>query len=169
MLPVIERSVVDTYRMMSREDFLESATLAQTLPGAIAVNCASFVGRHVAGTLGMLVAGFGSVISAFVIMVLATILLQTVPEEGPVAGAFLGIRAASGALVLSAAFTLGAYNIKSFFSILLMVVAFVCVGVFKIDAPLIVLLAGLAGYLRAVWVKRHPHRGGKDKEGSHDC
>lgn len=161
MLPVIEKSIVDTHKMMSREDFLESATLAQTLPGVIALNCASFVGRHVAGTPGMLAAGFGSIFSAFVIMIGATVLLQAVPQSGPVAGAFHGIRAASGALVLSAAFTLGRHNLKNMFSVILMLAAFTCVGFLNIGAPVVVLGAGVAGWLYSSF-RNHSQRSSDD-------
>jgi chromate transporter len=146
MLPVIERDVVEKYKLMSKDEFLEYATLSQTLPGVIALNCASFVGRYAGGVAGMLVAGFGATISAFVLMIVATILLRFVPEGGPVAGAFRAIRAASAALVLSAAFTLGQHNIKSIFSVILMLAAFTAVVFLNISAPIVVLLAGAAGY-----------------------
>lgn len=145
MLPVIEKDIVQKNKMMSREDFLEYATLSQTLPGVIALNCASFVGRHIAGTIGMLVAGLGAVFSSFVLMLLATMLLQFVPQEGPLAGAFQCIRAASAALVLSAAFSLGKHNIKSAFAIIIMLAAFSMVLFFDISSLLVVLAAGAAG------------------------
>jgi chromate transporter len=138
MLPLIEKDVVEKYKLMPREEFLEYATLAQTLPGVIALNCASFVGRRTAGLAGMLAAGIGASFSAFFLMLLATILLQIIPREGPVAGAFRGIRAASAALVLSAAFMLGRHNIKSIFSVVVMAAVFILV---------LILAAGLAGYL----------------------
>lgn len=147
MLPVIQGDVVDKYKMMTKEDFLEYATLSQTLPGVIALNCASFVGRQVGGTMGMLVAGLGATISAFVLMILATILLKFIPQEGPVAGAFEGIRIASSAFILSAAFTLGKHNIKNFFGVILMLAAFVFVMFTNISAPVVVLAAGAAGYI----------------------
>ena len=152
MLPVIEKDVVEKYQLMSREEFLEYATLAQTLPGIIALNCASFVGRHAAGTPGMLVAGFGATFSAFVLMLLATILLQFVPQEGAFAGAFRGIRAASAALILSAAFSLGRHNIKTAFTIVVMLAAFSLVLFAGISAPIVILAAGIAGCLYQ-WIK----------------
>ena len=147
MLPVIQKDVVDKYQLMSREDFLEYATLSQTLPGVIALNCASFVGRHVAGKIGMLIAGFGATISAFSLMILATILLQYIPREGPLAGAFNGIRIASSAFILSAAFELGKYNLKNYFGIIIMLSAFCLVLFAKISAPIVIVTAGFAGYL----------------------
>lgn len=153
MLPVIERDVVEKYALMTREEFLEYATLAQTLPGIIALNCSAFVGRHSAGTLGMLVAGFGATVSAFVLMVVATILLHLVPQEGAFAGAFRGIRAASAALILSAAFSLGRHNIKTAFTIVVMLAAFALVLFLNISAPLVILAAGLAG-IAFHWIKK---------------
>jgi len=147
MLPVIEKDVVEKYKLMPKEDFMEYATLAQTLPGVIALNCACFVGRRAGGFLGMLVAGFGATFSAFALMIAATVLLQFVPQEGPVAGAFMGIRAASAALVLSAAFSLGRHNLKSRFAVVVMLAAFALVLFAKVSAPLVVLAAGAAGYV----------------------
>ncbi len=161
MLPLIEKDVVEKYKMMPREDFIEYATLAQTLPGVIALNCASFVGRRAAGTIGMLVAGFGATFSAFVLMVAATILLQFVPQEGPVVGAFRCIRAASAALVLSAAFTLGQHNIKNLFSVIVMICSFVLVLFLNVNTLLVILAAGVGGY---VYQQCRAHDKGKDKE-----
>jgi chromate transporter len=146
MLPLIEKDVVDKYGLLDRNSFLEYATLSQTLPGVIAINCAAFVGRSAAGTAGMLVAGFGAALPAFIPMVIATMLIQLIPREGPVVGAFRGIRAASAALVLSAAFTLGRHNLKSAFSIVVMIVSFILIVFFNASVILVVLIAGCAGY-----------------------
>lgn len=145
MLPVIQKDVVDKRKWMTTEEFVEFATLAQTLPGVIALNCACFIGRRAAGLLGMLAAGFGATISAFVLMLVATILLQYVPRGGAFAGAFQGVRAASAALVLSAAFTLGRGNLKSAFAVILMLCAFALIAFTNFSAPLVVLAAGAAG------------------------
>ncbi len=159
MLPVIQKDVVETYRLMDKDEFLEYATLAQTLPGVIALNCASFVGLRAAGTLGMLAAGFGATISAFALMLLATVLIQLVPDNGPAVGAMNCVRAASSALVLSAAFQLGRHNLKSAFGVALMLLVFVAVLFGNVSALLCVALAGLIGWL---WSRRQA-KGGEAK------
>jgi len=148
MLPVIEKDVVEKYKLLTREDFLEFATLAQTLPGVIAVNCACFVGKRTAGLAGLLVAVFGATVSAFVLMLLATILLQNVPMQGIIVGAFRGIRAASAALVLSAAFTLGRFSIKDAFSVIVMILAFGLVILLDVNILFVIVGSGLLGYFR---------------------
>jgi chromate transporter len=148
MLPVIEKDVVEKYMLLTRDDFLEFATLAQTLPGVIAVNCACFVGKRTAGLPGMFIAVFGATVSAFVLMLLATILLQSVPMQGVVVGAFRGIRAASAALVLSAAFTLGRFSVKDAFSVVVMILAFSLVILLDVNILFVIIGAGLLGYVR---------------------
>ena len=147
MLPVIDKDIVEKYGFLSREDFLEYATLSQTLPGVIAVNCANFVGRSVAGGLGMAVASFGATLSAFVLMLAATAAMQFIPHTGPVMGAMGCIRAASSALILSAAFTLGAHNLKTAFSVIVMLATFSSVVLFNLNVLLIVIAAGVTGYV----------------------
>jgi chromate transporter len=130
------------------------------MPGVIAVNCASLVGKNAAGIPGMLVASFGASFSAFVLMLAATIATQYIPQTGPAIGAMRGVRAASAALILSAAFTLGAHNIKSTFAVILMLAAFVTVFFFDVSTPLVVLAAGIAGYIfRRVRDKQSEDRG----------
>lgn len=147
MLPVIEKDVVEKYKLLERDDFLEYATLSQTLPGVIAVNCACFTGKRVAGLPGMLAASFGAVFPAFVLMLAATIAMQYIPQSGPVMGAMQCIRAASAALILSAAFTLGAKNIKTAFSVLVMLAAFASVIFLHLATPMVIVAAGVAGYV----------------------
>ena len=147
MLPVIEKDIVEKHKMLSRDEFYEYATLAQTMPGIIAVNCASYVGRHTAGIPGMLVASLGATFSAFVLMLAATIALQYIPQAGPAVGAMCGVRAASAALILSAAFSLGAHNLKSAFAVIMMLCAFASVFFFRISTPIVVLAAGVIGYV----------------------
>ena len=145
MLPVIKDEICGKYKLMEYDDFMEYATLSQTLPGVIALNCASFVGLRVAGAAGMFVAGIGSVFSAFVLMVAATIALQYIPQEGPAMGAMQCIRTTSAALVFSAAVSLGRHNLKSLYAVVVMISAFVLVFILKVSVPLVILLAGIVG------------------------
>ena len=147
MIPVIQKDLVDKAGLIDKDQFLEYVALSQSLPGVIAVNCASFIGKHVAGVMGMFIASLGATISAFFIMLAATIAIQFVPKEGPAVGAMNCIHAASGALILSAAFTLGAHNLKTTFAIILMLAAFTSVFILKIGTPFVVIGAGICGYI----------------------
>jgi chromate transporter len=147
MLPVIEKDIVEKYKILDKDSFMEYATLSQTLPGVIALNCASFVGYSAAGIIGMLVAGLGAVFSSFVLIVNATIMIQRVAHECALSAACRGIRAASSALILSAAFSLGRYNLKSRFAVIVMISAFMMVAFGQVSALFVVIMAGVAGYI----------------------
>lgn len=154
MLPVIEKDIVTKYKLMKKDDFLDDAILAQTLPGIIALNCACFVGKKVNGWSGMCMAALGSILPAFVLMLLATILYAYLPQEGPVQFAFEGIRAASAALVLAAAVTLGKYNLKNGYAWTIMVVSFLLIVVCNLQAPLVIIGAGIFGIVYFTWIHK---------------
>jgi len=145
MLPVLEKDIVDKYKLMKKDEFLDDAIMAQTLPGIIALNCACFVGKKCNGFMGMLCASLGSVLPAFIFMLLATILYAFIPQVGPLQMAFMGVRAASVAIVLAAAITLGSHNLTSSYSWIVMVVSFILIALLNIQAPYVIIGAGIFG------------------------
>mgnify|MGYP000906029214 CR=1 FL=1 len=161
IVPAIERDAVEKYKLLSKDEFMEYATLSQTMPGVIALNCATLVGRNAAGAAGMLAAGFGAILPAFSLMVVATILAKMIPQQGRLLGAMCGVRAASAALVLSAAFSLGRYNLKSAFSFIVMIASLLLVVFGNLGAPTIVILSGVTGYIYQ-YIRRYKERSHND-------
>ena len=145
MLPLIQKDITEKYGMMSEEEFLQYAALSQTLPGVIAVNCASFCGGHLLGKTGALVAVLGAMTPAFVIMLLVTMLVEIIPRTGLIEGVFKGIRAASAALIMGSAYTLGKREFKRLFPVLTALVTFSLILFVKFDAFPVVIAAGVAG------------------------
>lgn len=147
MLPVIERELCQKSHLISQADLYEYSTLAQTFPGVIALTNAYLVGKKINGTSGMLVAGFGAILPAFVLMSAATALYQQLPQTGVILSILTGVRAASAGLLFSAAFTLARYNLRDRWSLLL---AFICLALTLfnlLSAPSLIILAALVGLL----------------------
>ncbi|MCL2060903.1 MAG: chromate transporter [Oscillospiraceae bacterium] len=145
MLPLIQKDVIDKYEMIDKDTFLDYAALSQTLPGVIALNCGVFVGRKVSGYVGAFVAGFGVILPAFVAMLAATILLNSLPRTDIVESIFAGVRSASAALILYSAITLSSKNYKKLFPILLIAMSFIIVLFFNVSAYWVIIGAALAG------------------------
>jgi chromate transporter len=145
MLPLIQKDVIDKYRMMDEETFLDYAALSQTLPGIIALNCAVFVGKKVAGMVGALAAGFGTILPAFVLMLVATVLVDSIPRTETVERVFAGVRSASAALILYSAIKLGKKSFQKLFSVVLILLSFVIVLFFRVSAFWVILGAAAAG------------------------
>ena len=77
MIPLIEREVVENNKWMDSQEFTDSLALCQSVPGAIAVNNAVFIGYRINGVLGAISAGLGVVLPSFlIIMAVASVFAQ---------------------------------------------------------------------------------------------
>lgn len=145
MLPVVERELCGKYDLIDKESFYEYATLSQTFPGVIALTNACFVGKKINGVSGMLFAGMGAVLPAYVLMTIATLLYQLLPQQGPIFSALMAVRATSASFLFAAAYTIAKYNLKSKVNILLACSCFVLTAFNLIGAPILIILSALIG------------------------
>lgn len=103
MIPMIEHSCVEQKNWISQDDMLNITIIAESTPGPIAINCATFVGYRQAGLAGAIAATFGIVFPSFAVIYAISLLLDHFLEIAIIANAFRGIRAAVGLLILDAA------------------------------------------------------------------
>ena len=68
MLPLIERTCVENKKWISKEDMVNITVLAESTPGPVAINCATFVGNRQKGIAGAVAATLGMVTPSFVII-----------------------------------------------------------------------------------------------------
>ena len=106
MISVIERSCVEDKQWISHDDMMNITVIAESTPGPIAINCATFVGFRKAGFWGALWATVGMVLPSFVIIFAISRFLDNFLEIAIVARAFRGIRIAVGLLILDAGFNM---------------------------------------------------------------
>lgn len=90
MLPLIRTEVVDKRKWITSEAFLDGVAVSQSIPGALAVNSATFVGNRVAGTVGAIVAAFGAVLPSYIILILVSAFFLSFRELAPVQNFFKG-------------------------------------------------------------------------------
>ena len=101
MLSVISENCVDKKKWITAEDMMNITVIAETTPGPISVNCATFTGYRQAGVLGAFCATAGLVLPSFIYLI--SLFLDSVLEISVVAYAFQGIKIGVGFLVLDAA------------------------------------------------------------------
>ena len=106
MIPLIQRETVEKHHWISDDDILEIVTIAESTPGPIAINAATFVGYRVGGVLGSVCATLGVVLPSFIIISLISFVLRQFQENMTVQYAFQGIRAGVLALLVKALFTM---------------------------------------------------------------
>ena len=98
MLPLIQREVVDR-GWMSKEEFIDIFSVAQSLPGIFAVNISIFVGYRLKKKLGGFICALGTIMPSFVIILLIALCFTQVKDNVWVEKAFKGLRPAVVALI----------------------------------------------------------------------
>jgi chromate transporter len=107
MIPLIEKEVVERRRWIETKHIADIFAVAESVPGAIAVNSAAFVGYHVAGVAGAIAAVTGILLPTFCIVVLLSLFILQVRDNPVIEAAFTSIRATIVALITYAAYKIG--------------------------------------------------------------
>lgn len=103
MISVIEHICVNGKRWITHEDLMNVTVIAESTPGPIAINCATFVGYRQKGLPGALAATLGVILPSFVIIYLVSLFLDHFMAIAWVSNAFKGIRIAVGVLIVDVA------------------------------------------------------------------
>ena len=106
MIPLIENQCVEIKHWITNDEMMNMTVIAESTPGPIAINCATFTGYKKAGFVGALLATLGIVLPSFVIIFIISIYLDEFLKFTIVANAFKGIKIAVGILILNAAITM---------------------------------------------------------------
>ena len=101
MIPLIQQEVIDRRRWIPESEFLDLLTLAQSVPGPIAVNTAVFVGYKRAGLRGAAASLLGVVVPSFTIILLIAVCFAGIRQNPYVDAAFKGMRPAVVALIIA--------------------------------------------------------------------
>lgn len=102
MISLVERDVVDKKKWLTSKEMLDIIAIAESTPGAIALNTATFVGAKVAGVFGAIVSTFAVLFPSTIIITLISGVINEFGDNQYVKWAFMGIRAAVCALILNA-------------------------------------------------------------------
>lgn len=106
MLSVIEDNCVEKKKWITHDDMMNLTVIAESTPGPIVINCATFIGYRQAGVIGSIAATIGIVLPSFVVIFIISGFLDNFLEIEIVKNAFRGIKCAVGILIISAAVTM---------------------------------------------------------------
>ena len=106
MLAMIENICVDRKKWITHDEMMNITVIAESTPGPIAINCATFTGYKKAGFAGALSATLGMIVPSFMIIYLISMFLDNFLQLTIIANAFTGIKIAVGVLILNAAVTM---------------------------------------------------------------
>jgi chromate transporter len=146
-IAVMHRIVVDEKRWVSEERFLHALNYCMLLPGPEAQQLATYLGWLMHGTRGGLIAGGLFILPGALAIMALSIVYVAFGQLGIVAALFFGLKAAVLAIVLQAVARVGGRALKTRSMRALAVVALLAIMIFDVPFPLIVLGAGLIGWL----------------------
>lgn len=147
MVSVIERDLVNNKKWITAEDMMNMLVIAESTPGVIAINSATFVGYKRAGVLGGIVATLGAVMPSFLIISVLSYFILAVQNNIWINAAFRGIRCAVVILIINAVIKLSKPIKKTWLTVLCIVIAFVLSTFLEINAIYIILGSGLLGII----------------------
>jgi chromate transporter len=146
-IAVMHRILVDEKRWIGERRFLHALNFCMLLPGPEAQQLATYIGWLLHGVRGGLIAGFLFVLPGAVAILALSWIYVLYGKVGPVEALFFGLKAAVLAIVAQAVVRIGGRALKSDASRLLAATAFVAIFFVAVPFPLIVLGAGLIGWI----------------------
>jgi chromate transporter len=147
MLAFFERELVQKRKWLSQEEFAESVVIGQLTPGAPIVNTGIFIGYTLNKLKGALATVVGQVLPSFVIVLVLSYLYIKYKEIALLKVVLKGIGAAVVGLIASVVYSMSGKLLKEYKSILITIVAFLCLAVFKLNPIGLIVAAGIAGLL----------------------
>jgi len=145
MIPLIQKEVVENKGWVSDEDILDIVAIAESTPGPIAINAATFIGYKTYGISGSFFATLGVVLPSFIIISLISYLIKEFADIEAVRYAFFGIRAGVLALVTKSLWTMYSKSPKGRIGVLITVLSFTLVAFLRINTLVVIALSALAG------------------------
>ena len=146
----VHREIVDVRHWLSEDEFMAGYALGQILPGVNSTNLTIYIGQHLRGAIGAVVALAGLLTGPFVVVVAAGIAYRHLLGIPGFAAAMAGIAAVAVGMLLRLGIVFARRIERRIVPGLIMLATFVAVGIFK--WPLVVVVLVLAPLsIAAAW------------------
>ena len=154
MIPLIQKETVENKGWITDDDILEIIAIAESTPGPIAINSATFVGYRTAGFWGAFAATCGVVLPSFVIILAISYVLRQFQQIKAVRYAFNGIRAGVLALLFKALWSMYQKAPKNWVSYVVMAGAFVLTAFLNVDVLFVIIGCAVFGLVTSLLMKK---------------
>jgi chromate transporter len=145
MIPLIQIEVVDNYKWLTIEEFVEALAMANSLPGPITTKMSVFTGYKIAGMTGAVASIVGLVLPSMVLMLVLASLYLKYKELPAVKGSLKAVRPVVIALLALVVYNIFPSSVNSWHTALIAVVAFVVVAFLKVHPAVVIAAAAMIG------------------------
>lgn len=156
IITLMKKKFVDELHWIEEDEMLDLTAIAQSSPGAIAVNASILVGYRVAGASGMLTAVIGTILPPMVILSVISVFYAAFRDNRIVALVMAGMQAGVAAVIFDVVYTLGKNVLKekSILAVLIMLGTFVAVRFLGINIIFVILIVGVIGAVKTLFFDR---------------
>jgi chromate transporter len=147
MIPLMEQEIVDKRKWLNKEEFMDTMSLAQSMPGVFAVNMATNVGFRTRGFVGAFTAIMGNVLMPILLILVLAIFFRQFSDNPVVESIFKGIRPAVVALIAAPVFNMAKTAKISWSNFWIPVAATLLIWLLGVSPVIIILVAGLGGFI----------------------
>ena len=134
MIALFENEFVEKKKWLEKDEFLDVAAIAESTPGPIAINVATYIGYKNSGIIGSMIATLGICIPSFIIVYAISLFFDAFLSLTLVAYAFKGIQICVVYLILTAGLKMLAHMKKNAFNIIIISITLICMVVFSLFA-----------------------------------
>ena len=134
MIALLENEFVEKKKWLEKDEFLDVAAIAESTPGPIAINAATYIGYKNSGVIGSMIATLGICIPSFVIIYAISLFLDAFLSLTLVAYAFKGIQICVVYLILTAGLKMLKQMKKTAFNVSIISITLICMVVFSLFA-----------------------------------
>ena len=134
MIAMLENEFVEKKKWLDKDEFLDVAAIAESTPGPIAINAATYIGYKNSGIIGSMIATLGICIPSFVIIYAISLFFDAFLSFTLVAYAFKGIQICVVYLILTAGLKMLKQIKKTTFNMIIISLTLICMIVFSLFA-----------------------------------
>ncbi|ABR47282.1 Chromate transporter [Alkaliphilus metalliredigens QYMF] len=145
MIPIIQKEIVEKAQLIDDDEFLDIIAVAQSLPGAVAVNTAVFVGYKLLGFIGALFTLVGTALPSLIVIIILAIFYNEIKDIHSIQLFFRGVRPAIVSLIFMAAVKLSKSISKKTFNYLVILGSFTLIVFLQVHPIYVVIICGLLG------------------------
>lgn len=156
IVPLMKKQFVDRLHWIEEEEMLDLVALAQSAPGAMAVNASILLGYRIAGFPGALVTILGTVLPPLVVLSVVSLFYGAFKENRVVGALLKGMQAGVAAVIADVVCDMGGgiLRTKNALPVLVMAGAFIAAFFLNVNVVYVILVCGALGALSALWQRR---------------
>ena len=164
IIPLMKKTFVDDLGWLEEDEMLNLAAIAQSSPGAVAVNASILVGFRIGGPLGALISILGTVLPPLIIITVISAFYTAFRTNLVVNAVLKGMQSGVAAVIVDVVINMGGKVIlqKKWIPILTMIGAFLATWYFGVNVILIILACGILGGLVALYESKKENKNGEE-------